>query len=393
MTGIVLKGMTWDHPRGHDPLAKGARLFEAAHPGVSILWEKRSLREFGEAPLEQYAGVYDLVIVDHPFVGFAASHPWLVDFAQTLTPAEMAAYAADSVGASWPSYAYKGGVWALPIDAATQVSSFRPDLLRALDAGSPVTFEDVLTLGRRARARGKWIATTAFPTDAISTVISIAANLGHPIVDDTAVFLPAALGREVMQRFHALVDLAHPRSTEMNPIHCYEAMTTGEDIVYCAYAYGYTNYARAGARPRLAFANAPAHGERGPAGTQLGGTGVAVSALSRNRDMALAYAKWLTGAEHQRGDYVRLGGQPASRAAWTDAENDALCGGFFSGTMETLRTAHVRPRFDGWIPLFEHAGERITACLRGEIGDPELLDWLNDAFARARDAAGVGRNI
>ena len=73
----------------------------------------------------------------------------------------------------------------------------------------------------------------------------------------------------------------------MNPIQAYEAMVTGDDLVYCAYAYGYTNYARETDRPRLRFANAPSHGTRGCAGTQLGGTGVAVSALSRNRDMQL----------------------------------------------------------------------------------------------------------
>lgn len=391
MTDIVLKGMTWDHPRGYDPLAKGARIFEAAHPGVSIQWEKRSLREFGEAPLEQYAGVYDLIIVDHPFVGFAAAHPYLVDFAAELSNDEKSVFAADSVGASWPSYAYKDGIWALPVDAATQVSSYRPDLLRAFDTAPPRTFDDVLALGRKARDRGKWIATTAFPTDSISTVISIAANLGHPIVDETPVFLPEPLGREVMKRFHALIDLAHPASTRMNPIQCYETMVTGDEIVYCAYAYGYTNYARENPRPRLAFTNAPSHGARGPAGTQLGGTGIAVSALSRNRDMAIAYAKWMTSVDHQKGDYVRLGGQPASLAAWTDNANDALCGGFFSGTLDTLQTAHVRPRFDGWIPLFEHAGERITACLRGESGDAALLAWLNENFARAQDAAGVHR--
>ena len=242
------------------------------------------------------------------------------------------------------------------------------------------------------RAKSKWIATTAFPTDAISTVISIAANLGYAIVDETTVFLPEAIGREVIGRFHSLVDVAHPRSTEMNPIQCYDAMVTQDDIVYCAYGYGYTNYARENPRPRLAFTNAPAHANRGPSGTQLGGTGVAVSARSRNRDMALAYARWLTGADHQKGDYVRHGGQPGSRAAWIEPANDALCGGFFSGTLETLRTAHVRPRFDGWIPLFEHAGERITACLRGEIADRDLLTWVNDSFARAQDASGVARS-
>ena len=86
---------------------------------------------------------------------------------------------------------------------------------------------------------------------------------------------------------------------------------------------------------------------------------------------------------------MRFGGQPASLTAWTDPANDALCGGFFSGTLETLRTAHVRPRFDGWIPVFEEAGERITACLRGDIADAVLLEWLNHEFASAQQRAGI----
>ena len=313
-----------------------------------------------------------------------------MNWAQILSTAEQQAFASDSVGASWPSYAYQNGIWALPLDAATQVSSYRPDLLVKLEAEVPKTFDDVLTLGRRARAKGRWITTTAFPTDAISTVISIAANLGHLIVDETETFLPDNLGREVLARFHALVDVAHPHATTMNPIQAYETMVSGDDIIYCAYAYGYTNYARETSRPRLRFANAPSHSTRGCAGTQLGGTGIAVSALSKSRDMAVAYARWLASAEHQRGEYVRLGGQPGSLSAWTDPHNDALCGGFFSETLETLRTAHVRPRFNGWIPFFEEAGERITACLRGDVSDASLLIWLNTEFSATQARARVG---
>jgi multiple sugar transport system substrate-binding protein len=392
VSDIVLRGMTWDHPRGFDPLARGAAAFEGANPGVVIHWEKRSLREFGEAPLERYAEMYDLIVIDHPFVGFAAAHPYLIDWAQILSTDEQQKFAADSVGESWPAYTYQNGIWALPLDAATQVSSYRPDLLAELGGEVPKTFDDVLTLGQRARAKGCWITTTAFPTDAISTVISMAANLGHPIVDDTEEFLPSDVGKEVLSRFHALGDISHPQATTMNPIQAYEAMVTGDEIVYCAYAYGYTNYARETDRPRLRFANAPSHGTRGCAGTQLGGTGVAVSALSRNRDTAIAYARWLTSIEHQSGEYVRLGGQPGSLTAWSDPDNDALCGRFFSDTLETLQTAHVRPRFNGWIPFFEEAGERITACLRGDVSDASLLAWLNAEFSTAQARARAVTN-
>ena len=95
--------MTWDHPRGYDPLARGAAGFAARYPGLTIEWDKRSLREFGEAPLEDYAGIYDLIVIDHPFVGFAAAHPYLVDWSTALSASEKADFAADSVGQSWPS--------------------------------------------------------------------------------------------------------------------------------------------------------------------------------------------------------------------------------------------------------------------------------------------------
>ena len=102
---------------------------------------------------------------------------------------------------------------------------------------------------------------------------------------------------------------------------------------------------------------------------------------------AVAYAKWLASIEHQRGTYFSEGGQPASLAAWTDPSNDAAAGGFFSGTLATLQSAYVRPRFDGFVRFFESAGIEINRCLRGDLSDRSLIDWLNAQFASRRAAA------
>ena len=121
----------------------------------------------------------------------------------------------------------------------------------------------------------------------------------------------------------------------------------------------------------------------------LGGTGIAVSQLTRHAAEAIAYAKWLASAEHQRGTYFREGGQPASLTAWTDSSLDAIAGGFFSGTLQTLQTAYVRPRFDGFVRFFEAAGIEINRCLRGEVKDAVLIRWLNDRYATQRDARRI----
>jgi multiple sugar transport system substrate-binding protein len=60
---------------------------------------------------------------------------------------------------------------------------------------------------------------------------------------------------------------------------------------------------------------------------------------------------------------------------------------FFAGTLQTLQTAYVRPRFDGFVRFFEAAGIEINRCLRGEIKDAALIRWLNDRYASQRTAA------
>ena len=385
--GITLKGLTWDHPRGYAPLLGGIPEYEEQNPEIKIQWDRRTLREFGEAPLEQYLDRYDLLIVDHPFVGFAAAHDALVDLAPLISDAEKTHFAADSVGPSRQSYCYGNGLWALPLDAATQVASYRPDLLRALSPAVPATFDDVLELGEKARKAGKYIVVPACPTDAISLFFTLSANLGYPILEEGERFVDNSVAAQVLDRLHTLIDLAHPRSVEWNPIQVYDFMVSDSDAIYCPLGFGYSNYSRVGNSVRLRFTNAPAAGELGCAGTTLGGTGVAISKLSQHPSEAVAYAKWLASPEHQRGTYFREGGQPASLAAWTDPAVNTMADGFFSGTLQTLQTAYLRPRFDGFVRFFEAAGIEINRCLRGEVKDAVLIRWLVDRYATQRVAA------
>src|SRR6202020_422112 len=164
-------------------------------------------------------------------------------------------------------------------------------------------------VGERARKAAKYIVVPACPTDAISLFFTLSANLGYPISEEGEHFVDDTVGAEVLDRLHALIELAHPRSVEWNPIQVYDFMISGSDAVYCPYGFGYSNYSRVGHAVRLKFTNAPAAGDRGCAGTLLGGTGVAISQLSSHRSEAIAYARSLVSPEHQRGAYFREGGQ------------------------------------------------------------------------------------
>ena len=64
---MELKGITWDHARGYNPLIPVSAEFCKAHPGVEISWKKRSLKDFEDFPVSRLAEMYDMIMIDHPY--------------------------------------------------------------------------------------------------------------------------------------------------------------------------------------------------------------------------------------------------------------------------------------------------------------------------------------
>ena len=65
---IELKGMTWSHPRGYDPMVATAKA-RAEQTGVAIHWDKRSLQDFETFPVEELALKYYLIFKFYTLVG------------------------------------------------------------------------------------------------------------------------------------------------------------------------------------------------------------------------------------------------------------------------------------------------------------------------------------
>src|SRR5437868_6444132 len=145
---IRLRGMTWRHDRGLAPMLATAKQFGVEHPDVAIDWEARSLSEFGEAPAEHLAQKYDLVVLDHPFVGALAQSRSFLPLDEHFPPCQLRQFAGDSTGPSHASYEMHGRQWALAIDAAAQVAGYRGDLLEHEGVQVPRTWDEVLALGR-----------------------------------------------------------------------------------------------------------------------------------------------------------------------------------------------------------------------------------------------------
>ncbi len=375
---VFLRGLAWDHRRCWGPLDASMAPYHAAHPDVSVLWDRRSLYDFGEGRIEDVVRTYDLVIYDHPFVGDIARQRLMVPFDTFLSEGEKRHFATDSVGKSWPSYEADGDHWALPIDAAAQVASYRPDLLPSFADQLPRTHAEVLDLGRRLNAERKWLGLPWVPTDAMCLLLSFAAGAGDPIGAEGR-FLPATSVERIVGELRELVALAHPLSKGWNPIRCYDHMVSHDDVVYVPFAFGYVNYAARQETPHLRFGNIPVPGAKG---ALLGGAGIGVSAFSVHQKAAVDYALYLCSPDYQCGDYVKFGGQPGSLKAWNDAAVNAGTRNFFSDTLATLTNSYLRSTKPGFISFFRDCTHHAARAMAGELSAKAFTDLLNERYAK-----------
>ena len=370
----TLRGITWEHPRGYDcQLAASAEY--ARLTGVDVQWDFRSLQAFADEPLDQLTARYDLLVIDHPHVPLAAAEGLLAPLDGAGYDDQLAALAADSVGPSHATYAHEGHQYGLATDSATQVAVHRPDLVPE----APTDWDAVLELAGEGR-----VLWPAKPVDAWSSLCTLAANHGTPVNSRPGEFLSAKEAAPVLDLMHRLTERVPPWCLAANPIEVAEALAAdgAEPWAYAPLAYGYTNYSRVGFRPRrLRYVDIPA-GPAGVAGSQLGGAGVAVSARASDVDAARAYALWVASPAVQSGVYYDAGGQPGYGASWDDDRLNADSWDFFRGTRRTLEQAWVRPRTAGFIEFQDTVSPWVTATLRGELSDDDLLRRADELAGR-----------
>ncbi|PYE25934.1 carbohydrate ABC transporter substrate-binding protein (CUT1 family) [Rhizobium sp. PP-CC-3A-592] len=368
----TLKGMTWNHPRGYDPMVACSRLWEE-QTGVTVTWDKRSLQDFETYPVEELARAYDLIVIDHPHVGQITRENCLAPLDVLEKAAEAEALRAGSVGASFPSYHWRGRQWGLPIDAATQVQAFRPDLLSA----PPQRWEEMLDLAREGR-----VLLPLRPPHSLMSFYTLAANLGTPCAVEGDELIAPDAGAAAFEALRELAALVPSMCFKMDPIAVFEAMAdTGSTYAVTPLIYGYVSYAMDGFREKpIHFCDIPSAGRNGPVGSALGGTGIAVSAFSASPREAIDFAYWIASGDVQKGLYAASGGQPGHAAAWEDGTVNAATADFYRATRGTLEAAWVRPRHDGYMPFQQAASDRINRGLLEKRPPAEVVADLNCLF-------------
>lgn len=379
MAAIVLQGITWGHSRGITPLLALSQRYSELHPGVEIQWKKRTLQEFADFPIEKLTTDYDLLIIDHPWVGCAAATNCVLPLNEYLSKEYLADQAANSVGHSHPSYIYNNKQWALAIDAATPAASYRKDLLEKNKVAVPQTWEDLLALAKLGK-----VAVPAIPIDLLMNFYTFCIAVGKEPFQQEDEIIDAETGIraiETMKQFYSLVD---KKMFTKNPIAIAELMTTTDDYWYCPFAYGYSNYSRIGyAKQLLQYSDVISFDGR-KLRTTIGGTGIAVSAFSKHQEIAVDFTAMVVAGECQRTMYVQHGGQPGHRSAWVDEAANQLTNNFFKDVLPVMENGFVRPRYNGYLHFQDHAGDPLHDCILNNGNSGEALNKMNMLYRSSR---------
>lgn len=368
-----MRGMTWDHPRGFDPLVAASRAW-AERTGEEIAWERRSLQDFESYPVEELARRYDLIVIDHPHIGQVAAEGCLVALDTMADARALAEIASGSVGGSFESYRWDGHLWALPIDAAAQVQAWAPGRID----GPARDWNSVLRLAEEGR-----VALPLRAPHALMSLFTLCGLEGVALDADAERLFPPQAAR-AYARLAEIAGRVDAVAYGQDPIAVLDEMASpGSRIAVSPLLYGYVSYAREsfGVEP-VRFADLPLVATREPSGSTLGGTGIAVSALGKSPERAAAFAQWVAGPEVQCGLYAEAGGQPAHASAWEDPAVNASAADFYRATRATLDRAWVRPRHDGYMAYQQAASERLEAALRRNESPEAVIEALNALYRR-----------
>ena len=370
---ITLKGITWDHARGYDPLIAASELY-FKEKGIQVEWQKRSLTNFGDQSLEELSKQFDLIIMDHPHVGVAEASQCLLPLNDLVDSNILNAMKSSSAGPSFESYNYHNKQWALPIDAAMQCASYRADLMQ--NESLPTSWEEVFDLAKTLATKKLYIGMALCPTDCLCSFLSLTAQMGSPIKENNELLVEPSIGIKALSMLRSMRDAFHPKALDWNPIALYDYMAEQNDIAYSPLAFCYTNYSRTGFRKNiLNYHTAPEINN-----AVLGGAGIAITSSCSNVHEAANYAAWICAGEIQSTIYVNAQGQPGNKTAWENKQANALTNNFFASTMPSLTNAYVRPRYQGWPKFQTFLGETIHTYLLHDTATALVFEKLQSAY-------------
>jgi multiple sugar transport system substrate-binding protein len=211
------------------------------------------------------------------------------------------------------------------------------------------------------------------------TFYSFCCSLGQTPFQSQEKVISVETGKKALQMHRELAQLMDPANFNRNPIQVYEAMVNTDEIAYCPFAYGYSNYSRTGySKNLLHFYDLVKLNDK-PMISSLGGTGLAVSSFSQHIPEAIKYAEFTGSSQVQQNIFSDNGGQPGHLQAWKNDRINGITHDYFKNTLPALERAFLRPRYSGHMYFQDHAGDVVRDYLMNG-GDEEVALSAMDAL-------------
>ena len=370
---IKLKGLTWDHPRGYDSVVAATTAYEKTRPDIQVIWRKRSLKDFGDQPLQEFIKEFDLLMIDHPFVGEAHQNQLLTRL-ELILPENFLSEQSDlHIGKTLRSYNYHNHQYAIPIDASAQFSAFNDLSLSPNEI--PETWDQFKEMMSQTSFSEKVIWPLC-PTDFWCSFLTISAQYAGK---HKKVFNSSGIDPDIAVRALILIKTFSENipneSWKINPIQALELMKKGR-YTFAPLLFGYISYSQKGSPVK--FSNALAVNSQNPV-SLLGGVGLAISAYTRNKKECAEFMQFILQDEILSGCYFENNGQPSLLSSWNSGVLNKESKNFFANTMESMNNAFVRPRIPGFNKFQESAARYLHENFR-RTSEIRLIDHLNHLY-------------
>ncbi|MEO9146435.1 MAG: extracellular solute-binding protein [Ginsengibacter sp.] len=322
---------------------------------------------------------YDLVVIDHPWAGFCFDRNLVLDLKNLLDPSQWNDLEPNCVGPSFKSYIFENKLLAIPIDMATPVPSWRPDLIAKNGLQLPATWNDLIVMADK-----KHVIMPGFGADLfLNWLMLLHALDAHPFDSPDTI----AEKEKAIEAMSLLKRLAEPMPEEIlswNPIIIAELMTRHDKYTYCPFAYSYSNYCRPSFVDKpLQYGNLVQLNGK-PLRSILGGTGISISSSCKETELALGFSLYCASSQVQSNIYTYAGGQPARKEAWLSENLIPFTGGFFPDSYLSHENALVRPRYNGYVSLQEKAGVPLQNFIKGNISANKTWETIEECYHVSR---------
>jgi multiple sugar transport system substrate-binding protein len=375
---LLLKGIAWNHSRGNLPVMATAQRYMETHPNVKISWDTRSLHDFGGADVNELSKKYDLMVVDHPWTGYAAKHNSYENLSNCMESKFLEDQKNNSVGYYYESYNIDNAQLALPIDAASPIAFYSKDKLEKHGVELPKTYDDVLKLAKEGL-----VACSLNGTSLLMQLYMFVEAKTQRVFEDNKIGDKSVL-EESLDEISNLIKYLDPSCFNANPIAVYEMLDNpNRKELYAPFDFGYSNYSRDGyGRSIISSCNTVLYNDK-PLRTILGGAGLALSTHCKNKEEAVAYMQYTASGRIQKTLFVENGGQPGHRSAWIDDRANYITHDFFKNTLDTLDRAILRPRHNGYLDFQERATFKIKDYFLNKISKDEIMDFLINEYKKS----------